>query len=99
MKRIILEKEKQTIDLAEVNNIAYPIVGACRKSSKEKAFVVMTEYKKSNAYKLMCVDGFELGNHHDGKEVSGTLENIFQHFGYDFFLFDTPKELFAWLAE
>jgi hypothetical protein len=27
------------------------------------------------------------------------LENIFQHFGYDFFLFDTPKELFAWLAE
>jgi hypothetical protein len=99
MKRIILEKEKQTIDLAEVNNIAYPIVGACRKSSKEKAFVVMTDYENRNSYKLMCVGGFERGNHYDTKEYIDTLENIFKHCGYDFFLFDTPKELFAWLAE
>jgi hypothetical protein len=99
MKRIILEKEKQTIDLAEVNDIVFPIVGACNKYSKEKAFVVMFEYCKLDTYKLLCMNGFERGNHHHGKGVSGTLENIFKHPGYDFFLFDTPKELFAWLAE
>jgi hypothetical protein len=99
MKRIILEKDEQTIDLAEVNDIAYPLVGASHKSSKEKAFVVMTDYENRNAYKLMCVGGFERGNHYEWKKLSGTLENIFKHPGYDFFLFNTPKELFAWLAE
>ncbi len=99
MKRIILEKDEQTIDVTKLSYIAYPLIGASHKSSKEKAFVVMTDYENRNAYKLMCVGGFERGNSYDSKEFSGILENIFKHPGYDFFLFSTPKELFAWLSE
>jgi hypothetical protein len=99
MKRIILEKDEQTIDVTKLGYISYPLIGASHKSSKEKAFVVMTDYENRNSYKLMCVGGFERGNHYDSKEFSGTLANIFKNAGYDFFLFDTPKQLFAWLAE
>lgn len=100
MKRIVLEKEEQTVDLSEVKYIAHPIVGASHKASKEKAFVVMTDYENFNSYKLMCLNGFERGNHHDCKEYIGTLlDNIFKHPGYDFFLFSSPTELFGWLAK
>jgi hypothetical protein len=99
MKRIILEKDEQTIDVTELGYIRYPLIGACDKSSKQKDFVVMTEFENRNSHRLMCMDGFERGNHYDSPEFSGTLANIFKIAGYDFFLFDTPKELFAWLAE
>jgi hypothetical protein len=99
MKRIVIEKDEQTVNLSEVEYIAYPAIGACHKASKEKAFVVMTEYDKRDTYKLMCVDGFERGNQYDSKEYIGTLDNIFKHPGYDFFLFNTPTELFGWLAK
>ena len=99
MKRIVIEKDEQTIDLSEVKYIAFPIVGACHKSTKQKAFVVMTDYENCKEYKLMCVDGFERGNQHDCKGYTGTLDNIFTHLGYDFCLFDSPTELFGWLAK
>jgi hypothetical protein len=101
MKRIILKQEKPTISAHDVSYIPHPIVGAkhTNHGSKQKAFVVMTEYMNINSYKLMCVNRFEAGNQHDSPEYSGTLENIFKLFGYDFYLFETPAELFKWLSE
>ena len=99
MKRIVIEKDEQTVDLSEVKYVVHPIVGASHKSTKEKAFVVMTDYENFNSYKLMCLNGFERGNHYDSKEYIGTLDNIFTLPGYDFFLFNTPTELFGWLAK
>ena len=77
MKRIVIEKDEQTVDLSEVKYVVHPIVGASHKSTKEKAFVVMTDYENFNSYKLMCLNGFERGNHYDSKEYIGTLDNIF----------------------
>lgn len=98
---IILKQEKPTISAHDVSYIPHPIVGAeqLTRFSKQKSFVVMTEYNNSNSYKLMCVNRFEAGNQHDCPEYSGTLENIFKHSGYDFYLFETPAELFKWLSE
>jgi hypothetical protein len=34
--RIVIEKDEQTVDLSEIKCIAYPVVGASHKSTKEK---------------------------------------------------------------
>lgn len=99
MKRIINKQEEPTISLSDVQYITHPIIGAQHTNSKQKALVVMTEFEKSNAYKLVCVEGFERGNHYDSRAYSGTLENIFKLPVHEFFLFETPQELFAWLAK
>lgn len=99
MKKILTNQSEPVIHVSTLPQ--YPLIGAkhTNHGSKQKAFVVMTEYNNSNSYKLMCVNRFEAGNQHYSPEYSGTLENIFKLFGYDFYLFETPAELFKWLSE
>ena len=80
----------------------YPLIGSLHKTTNKKGLVVMLKFDNTASYRLMCLDSFGRGNGHDHAPFTtdgGTLEEIFTLNFLQFFLFETEKELFAWLAE
>lgn len=107
MKKIINLLSEANVVYSD-NLPKYPIIGAhSPRSHTGKSFLVMRKYRDESSYMLMCLNAFEMGNGY-GSDVSdkekeaeqfcGKLENILKHPRLEFVLFDTPQELFAWLA-
>jgi len=110
MKHIIFDSAKDTIKADKImDQTSNPLVGFVI-SNGNKGFLIKDTYNGST-YKAMAREGFERG---DGWTTCGsaekTLTQWFEYFNtppktrpnntlMDWMLFDTPKELFAWLAE
>lgn len=88
----------------------YPIIGAIHRHNPHsgKCFLVMGQYRDQDSYTMMCVNGFEIGNGYGTDQTDkekkalmhrGKLHDIFAHPSLEFFLFDSPQELFKWLSE
>jgi len=110
MKKILPRRVSNTKIIFEDELPLHPIIGAHHKSDSQigRSFLVMTNYRDPSSYIMMCTNGFENGNGY-GSDVKdkakkasqycGQLKDILKHPTLEFYLFDTPKELFAWLAE
>jgi hypothetical protein len=102
MKNIISSTILPTEILAS-NLPEFPIIGAFNRAHPEnKSFVVMKTYHRKDSYCIMCREGFDVGNAYSiggSGPCTGTLENVLSHPSLNFVLFDSPKELFKWLAE
>lgn len=102
MKNIITSTVSPTEILAS-NLPENPIIGAFKRAYPDnKSFLVMTKYKNTNSYYLMCREGFEIGNGYATDGVgpyAGTLENVLSHPSLNFVLFENTQELFKWLSE
>ena len=88
----------------------YPIIGAIHRANPHsgKCFLVMNKFRGKDCYTTMCVNGFEIGNGYgtdvtdkakEARMFRGKLHDIFAHPSLEFFLFDTPQELFKWLSK
>lgn len=80
----------------------YPLIGVQHKTTNKKSLVVMLEFDNTASYRIMCLNSFGRGNGYDTapfKKDGDTLEQIFKLDFLQFFLFETEKKLFAWLAE
>jgi hypothetical protein len=110
MKKILPRPVSNTKIIFEDELPAHPIIGAHHTSNSQigRSFLVMTNYRDPSSYIMMCSNGFEIGNGYgsdvkdNAKKASqycGKLEDILKHPTLEFYLFDTPKELFAWLAK
>jgi hypothetical protein len=99
MKKVINSNPKNTITLKEVLSEDNPIIGFDIKYSK--VTLIPLKYR-SNKYLARCVD--EWGNGFDPQGVDvytiAEWEEFFRiNFRAEMFVFDSPKELFKWLAE
>lgn len=109
MKQIIfpISATSDVITEADAKRNLNPLIGLVFPSGS-KGFLLKSEYK-SHTYMAMAVDFFEKGNRWtNGSESAKTLGQWFDFFNNNgitspalpkWFSFDTPKELFAWLAE
>ena len=108
MKKIINLLSEANVIYSD-NLPKYPIIGAHSPNNPHtgKSFLVMRKYRDESSYMLMCLNAFEMGNGYgsdasdkakEAEQFCGKLENILKHPRLEFVLFDTPQELFAWLA-
>lgn len=102
MKKVINPNaDKNTITFKEVLNENNPIIGFTLKGSK--VTLVPLKYN-SKMYFARCVDAWEKGNGFDPNGLDNHTikewEEFFRiNYKSEMFVFDSPKELFAWLAE
>lgn len=74
-----------------------PIVGAFLTDNPSiKSFLVKGEPTGELSYRLMHSRGFYRGRHH--RDFRGTLHAVLRNPDLTYLLFDSEKELFAWLA-
>ena len=101
MKKVINPTNKNTITFKEVLDKNNPIIGFTLKDSK----VTLVPLKcGSKMYFARCVDAWEKGNGFDPNGLDNHTitewEEFFRiNYKSEMFVFDSPKELFAWLAE
>ena len=76
-----------------------PVIGAfSTKFPEEKYFLLVTNGPSGRAHSMFYVGGLGSGmSIYEGKEL--TLERALGNNFLTYILFDTPRELFAWLAE
>lgn len=102
MKKVINPNaDKNTITFKEVLSENNPIIGFTLKGSK--VTLVPLKYN-SKMYFARCVDAWEKGNGFDANGLDNHTikewEEFFRiNYKSEMFVFDSPKELFAWLAE
>lgn len=107
MKKIIKPTEKNNeISLTEVSKIRFPNVGFID-NSVTKGFLIPDRYYDSTVvpvpsnikYTARSVTAFSKGNGWGSSETR-SLEGWFKFFGEtgDFYLFDSPQDLFKWLS-
>lgn len=104
MKKVInTPPPADTIPLSEVLQVESPLV-AFLISNGEKITLVPAKYR-SELYFARCASGWESGNGYDPFEVDQkSIQDWAQFFrechpNSQMFLFDSPQELFKWLAE
>jgi len=104
MKTVVLKQETNIVEASNVDDNKY--YGTVKKASPEgKGFIVRTLYGDSNGrstYKLMSINYFTKGNSFesfDGYSLFGLIKELLKNNSFDIYEFDTPKELFKWLAE
>jgi hypothetical protein len=104
MKKVVNPTEN-TITLQEVLNKDYPIIGFKfgDEFGDDKITLVPLKYG-SKMYFARCVDAWEKGNGFDPNGLDNHTikewEEFFRiNYKSEMFVFDSPKELFAWLAE
>lgn len=111
MKQIIfpIVNKANTISAEEIKKNTDPLIGwICHSGSK--GFFAKSEYKGST-YVAHALEGFEKGNRWTQGIEDKTLDQWFTYFNIEamqqqhrpstiqWFSFDTPQEMFAWLAE
>lgn len=94
MKKIITSTPPESILINELPS--FPIIGVID-PSKNKTFVIKTEYGDPNSYKLLSNNGVSTGNSYGN--FNGSLQNVLSHPNCQYFLFESEKELFKWLSE
>lgn len=104
MKKIIPSPvPTDTILLEEVLKEEFPIIGI-KLVEVNKVTLVPQEFR-SNKYFARVADSWEEGDFYgEGKSEAKTIQQWYAFFmrfqpNAEFFLFDSPKELFQWLAE
>jgi hypothetical protein len=104
MKTVVLNQDTNIVEVCNVDDYKY--YGTVKKASpKEKGFIVRTLYGASNGrstYKLMSINYFTKGNSFelfDGYSLPGLIKELLKNNSFDIYEFDTPQELFRWLAE
>lgn len=101
MKKVINPCLENTITIQEVINSNAPIVGFQLKNDK----VTLIPWKcESSLYLARCVYNWEKGNgfnpNGENHRTIAEWEKFFRDFyKAEMFVFDSPKELFKWLAE
>jgi hypothetical protein len=102
MKKVINpHADKNTITFNEVLSENNPIIGF--KLRDTKVTLIPLEYG-SKLYFARCVDAWEKGNEFDPDNVNfhtiTEWEEFFRiNYKSEMFVFDSPQELFKWLAE
>ncbi len=77
-----------------------PVIGAfITRSPKEKYFLLVTRGSNGRAHSMFHVGGLGSGMSIYGGKDDNTLAKALNKPQLSYLLFDTPKELFAWLAE
>jgi hypothetical protein len=101
MKKVIFkEPNLETISAQDLPSD--PIIGI-KYNTNKKAILIKEDYG-SSFYLARCIDGWKDGNMFNpyGKRTN-TLDYWFSFFGKDsqteIFSFDSPQDLFKWLAE
>ena len=101
-----MNEKPETITIQKVlKTIEDPIIGMIVGHENThfktgKGFLIKEAYL-SDHYRALALEAFERGNKWGGSQPK-RLEDWFTWFGktkVQWFLFDTPQELFAWLAE
>lgn len=100
MKKVI-NSASNTITLKEVLSEEYPIIGFKLKDSK--VTLIPLKYD-STKYLARCVDAWEKGNGFDpydidNRSIAEWEEFFVTKYKAEMFVFDSPQELFKWLAE
>jgi hypothetical protein len=101
MKKVINPTPENIITLQEVINSDAPIVGFQLKNLR---VTLIPEKYRSSLYYARCVIGWERGNDYNPSGVScqtiAEWEKFFRvSHKAEMLVFDSPKELFLWLAE
>lgn len=101
MKKVINPTPENTTTLQEVISSNFPIVGFQLKNNR---VTLIPETYKSTLYYARCVSGWERGNDYASHGVNcqtiAEWEEFFSvYHEAEMFVFDSPKELFLWLAE
>jgi hypothetical protein len=94
MKRIITTPLPESILVKDLPE--FPFIGATN-SLGEKTFLIMTEYRNPDSYKMFAPNGISKGNSY--YNFNGNLQNAFIDSSFKYFLFESEKELFKWLSE
>ena len=104
MKTVVLNQDTNIVEYKNVDDYKY--YGAVKKALPDgKGFIVRTVYGGLNGnktYKLMSINYFTKGNSFesfDGYSLSGLIQELLKNGSFDIYEFDTPQELFRWLAE
>lgn len=102
MKKVINTADASTILKQDVLRKPRPILGFVV-DTYHRGFLVHAAYD-SNLYFARKVSGFEQGNgytvYNNGQEKGMEVEGWMTYLDKaEWFLFDTPKELFKWLSE
>lgn len=102
MKKVIIPTAPEnSITLETVLEKDNPIVAF--QLPTDKVVLIRTGYK-TTLYKARCLEGWERGNHYNPNNVTDEtiqawVEFFEKHHGAETFAFDSPQELFRWLAE
>lgn len=94
------ENKIETITFADVlKDIQNPLIAFQHKKEKNKGFLMRESYH-SMYYKAWSVHSFSLGNGWN-TSLAKPVKYWFEWFEQkvEWYLFDTPQEMFAWLAE
>jgi len=94
MKRIITTPLPESILVKDLPE--FPFIGATNLLG-EKTFLIMTEYRNPNSYKMFATNGTSNGNSY--YHFNDNLQNALTDSTFKYFLFETEKELFKWLSE
>jgi len=105
MKKIVKSNNSNIVSFEDVSAMEFPSVGIID-NGVSKGYLVPEHYydygttKKTVLYYARAVKCFSKGNGW-GSSSTKTLEGWFNFFGEDgnFYLFDSPQELFKWLSE
>jgi hypothetical protein len=98
MKRIITTPLPESILVKDLPE--FPFIGVTN-SLGEKTFLIMTEYRNPDSYKMFAPNGISNGNsyYNFSGNLRGNLQNALIDSSFKYFLFESEKELFKWLSE
>lgn len=94
MKKIITSSPTDSILVQELPS--RPVIGAID-SFGNKTLVIMSEYDNPDSYKLLSNNGISTGNSYC--VFKGNLQKVLSNELHKYFLFETEKDLYKWLAE
>ena len=96
MKKIITSTPPKSILIKDLPSS--PVIGVID-PSKNKTFVIKTEYDNPYSYKMLSTNGVSTGNAYCSPSLSGSIEKVLSKENCQYFLFESEKELFKWLSE
>lgn len=94
MKKIITTLSTDSISVQDLPS--RPVIGAMD-TFGNKTLVIMSGYDNPDSYKLLSNNGISMGNSYP--KFNGSLKKVLSHELHQYFLFETEKDLFKWLAE